>query len=33
MVSVGNELTMSKGVPPRPLTWGKGGELERINKD
>jgi len=21
-----------KGVRPRPLTWGKGGELKRINQ-
>jgi len=24
---------MFKGVRPRPLTWGKGGELKRINHE
>jgi len=22
-----------KGVRPRPLTWGKGGELKQMNQD
>ena len=31
MVYVCRDKLYVKGVRPRPLTWGKGGELKRIN--
>jgi len=31
VVYVRRDKLYVKGVRPRPLTWGKGGELKRIN--